>query len=291
MNDLKVNIHEMKDRLHRFVVIVAKKNDQLIMVRHRNRETYEIPGGHVEENETLLEAAKRELYEETGALEFDIWPVGDYSVNDSFGRLFGATVSKLGPLPESEIAEVTILNESMNWTYDAIQPILLTYADRYSNIRMLEKDDAKAFKQLLISLDNDTKNMLFEPGERTITDAALRERIEPGSFVIDDNGLKGFVSLSTGKYNRIKHSGHIVIGILSSHDHMKYGTLLFNKLFLYAESIGLHRLELTVMVNNEAAVALYKKMGFEIEGVKKHSMLVDDQYVDEYYMAKLLGAL
>ncbi|GEM_PF-461788 len=291
MNDLKVNIHEMKDRFHRFVVIVAKKDDELIMVRHRNRETYEIPGGHVEENESLFEAAKRELYEETGALEFDIWPIGDYSVNDSFGRLFGATITKLGPLPESEITEVTVLNDNMSWTYDAIQPILLTYADRYSNIRMLEKDDVKAFKQLLISLDNDTRNMLFEPGERTITEAALKERIEPGSFVIDDNGLKGFVSLSIGKCNRIKHSGYIVIGILSSHDHMKYGTLLFNKLFAYAESIGLHRLELTVMVNNEPAVALYKKMGFEIEGVKKHSMLVDDQYVDEYYMAKLLGAL
>jgi Acetyltransferases, including N-acetylases of ribosomal proteins len=48
----------------------------------------------------------------------------------------------------------------------------------------------------------------------------------------------------------------------------------------------LTRLELTVMVHNERAIALYKKMGFEIEGTKKRSMRIDGQYVDEYYMAK-----
>jgi RimJ/RimL family protein N-acetyltransferase len=40
------------------------------------------------------------------------------------------------------------------------------------------------------------------------------------------------------------------------------------------------------MVHNERAIALYKKMGFEIEGTKKRSMRIDGQYVDEYYMAK-----
>ena len=42
------------------------------------------------------------------------------------------------------------------------------------------------------------------------------------------------------------------------------------------------------MVDNHAGIALYKKMGFEIEGVKKDSLLINDQYVDEYYMSKIL---
>ncbi len=50
-------------------------------------------------------------------------------------------------------------------------------------------------------------------------------------------------------------------------------------------------LELTVMTHNQAGVALYKKQGFEIEGRKKHSLLVDGYYVDEYLMAKLLTFL
>jgi RimJ/RimL family protein N-acetyltransferase len=32
----------------------------------------------------------------------------------------------------------------------------------------------------------------------------------------------------------------------------------------------------------------YKKMGFEIEGTKRHSLFVNGKYIDEYYMAKFL---
>jgi RimJ/RimL family protein N-acetyltransferase len=56
----------------------------------------------------------------------------------------------------------------------------------------------------------------------------------------------------------------------------------------YTAQHSIHRLELTVMTHNEAGIALYRRPGFEIEGVKKQSLLMDGQYVDEYYMAKLL---
>ncbi|MOA52329.1 putative acetyltransferase YhhY [compost metagenome] len=52
-------------------------------------------------------------------------------------------------------------------------------------------------------------------------------------------------------------------------------------------STNIMRVELTVMTNNEFGIKLYKKMGFEIEGIKKNSMIVDDGFVDEYYMAKI----
>ncbi|OAO80482.1 hypothetical protein A0O32_1432 [Anoxybacillus flavithermus] len=42
------------------------------------------------------------------------------------------------------------------------------------------------------------------------------------------------------------------------------------------------------MTQNQAGIALYKKMGFEIEGIKKHSLLVNGRFMDEYYMAKIL---
>lgn len=43
-----------------------------------------------------------------------------------------------------------------------------------------------------------------------------------------------------------------------------------------------------VIAHNEVALSLYKKMGFEIEGVKRDSLYVDGEFVDEYYMSKLL---
>ncbi len=56
----------------------------------------------------------------------------------------------------------------------------------------------------------------------------------------------------------------------------------------YQAYLKLDRIELTVMTHNEAGIALYRRQSFEIEGVKKQSLLMDGQYVDEYYMAKLL---
>lgn len=69
---------------------------------------------------------------------------------------------------------------------------------------------------------------------------------------------------------------------------IKIGTNLFKELIDWASQNNIVRLELTVMTNNKGAIALYEKMGFKIEGLKEKSLLVDGQYIDEYYMAKIL---
>lgn len=100
------------------------------MVRHHKRLTWEIPGGHIESGEDPDSAAKRELYEETGALTFDLQAIGDYGVTrdqTSYGRLYLANIEDLGELPDSEIIEVKGLEEDMEWTYEKIQPILFEY--------------------------------------------------------------------------------------------------------------------------------------------------------------------
>lgn len=113
-----------------YSVIAAKYGDKWIYVRHHRRNTWEIPGGHIEENETSDDAAKRELMEETGAADFKIECVATYSVlkdgKRGFGRLYLADISKLGPVPDiSEIAEIKILDSlPENLTHPDIQPHL-----------------------------------------------------------------------------------------------------------------------------------------------------------------------
>lgn len=113
-----------------YSVITARHNGKWIYVRHNNRNTWEIPGGHIEEGENSDEAAARELSEETGALEFVIVSVATYSVLESgkkgYGRLYMANVHKLGKVPDvSEIEEIR-LQDGMpdNLTYPEIQPLL-----------------------------------------------------------------------------------------------------------------------------------------------------------------------
>jgi 8-oxo-dGTP diphosphatase len=113
-----------------YSVISAKFRNKWIFVRHNNRNTWEIAGGHIEEGETPLEAARRELMEETGALKFEIRCVATYSVKSDeeirFGKLYLAKVFELGSIPDfSEIAEAFLSDHlPENLTYPDIQPYL-----------------------------------------------------------------------------------------------------------------------------------------------------------------------
>ncbi|MNO98154.1 Acetyltransferase YpeA [compost metagenome] len=145
-----------------------------------------------------------------------------------------------------------------------------------------------------MKIDNETKFMLYEPGERTTTIERQREFVHSQItsdnstvFVAEyDNQLVGHLIVVGGKVKRNKHVGYIVVGILKEYTGKGIGTNLFNALENWRAGTGIKRLELSVMVHNEAALSLYQKMGFEIEGIKKNSLIIDGNDVDEYYMGK-----
>lgn len=108
----------------KFVVILSFMEGKILLSRHKDRTTWETQGGHIEPGETPLEAAKRELWEESGAVEYTIRPLFDYWAGDDIGSaagaVFRADITKLGPMPESEMAEVRLfdeLPEVMTYTY------------------------------------------------------------------------------------------------------------------------------------------------------------------------------
>jgi 8-oxo-dGTP diphosphatase len=120
-----------------YSVITARFKGNWVLVRHRERQTLEIPGGHIEEDETSSEAAVRELREETGAIQFNIECVATYSVTidgkRGYGRLYFAEVYEMGePSDLFEIGEVLLLGSLPdNLTYPLIQPQLFERVIRY----------------------------------------------------------------------------------------------------------------------------------------------------------------
>jgi len=124
---------------YRFAEIVAFYNGKWIFCKHKARTTWEMPGGHIEHGETPLEAAKRELQEETGAVNFDIEPLCDYAVIGELngydltgnGQVYLAFVHTLGKISSSsEMEQISLLDfPPSETTYpnfiDGILPILL----------------------------------------------------------------------------------------------------------------------------------------------------------------------
>ena len=163
-------------------------------------------------------------------------------------------------------------------------------------IRTIREDDAEQFLNLCKQLDTETQFMLLEPGERTTTleeqrtliNKILRQENQIIFVAEQDNQLVGYIEASGETLHRNKHSLYLVIGILQAFSGQGIGTQLFQRLEEWAQQHHIHRLELTVMTHNIRGIALYKKQGFVIEGTKRHSLRINGQYIDEYYMSRLL---
>lgn len=134
---MKVKFYNaIDDKLIKFAVIISKSNGKWVFCKHRERDTYEIPGGHRENGETIDITAKRELQEETGAKEFMISPICVYSVTgrnrvnetggETYGMLFFADIKEFDDELHSEIEKIVLFDElPSEWTYPSIQPLLI----------------------------------------------------------------------------------------------------------------------------------------------------------------------
>ena len=119
---LEVKFYDsVDDSLLKFAVIVSQSNGKWVFCKHKERDAYEVPGGHREAGESILETAKRELQEETGAIRFDMKPLCVYSVTgktrvndtgeESFGLLCYAEITEFATELHSEMEKIVLLGE------------------------------------------------------------------------------------------------------------------------------------------------------------------------------------
>lgn len=134
---LEVNFYNtIEDGLLKFAIIISKFHGKWVLCKHKERNTYEFPGGHRNESEDILTTAKRELYEETGAVEYLMQPICVYSIignegiidnkDEIFGMLYYADISKFAEMPNHEMEKIELFHTLPdNWTYPGVYPILL----------------------------------------------------------------------------------------------------------------------------------------------------------------------
>lgn len=91
-----------------------------------------------------------------------------------------------------------------------------------------------------------------------------------------------------GRSPKVQHVGEIGISIISSYRNQKIGSRLLEFAIDWAAKHDYEKLCLSVFSTNEIAIHVYKKFGFEEEGIRKKQFIVNGIYVDEIIMGKFL---
>ncbi|PML81659.1 GNAT family N-acetyltransferase [Enterovibrio norvegicus] len=113
------------------------------------------------------------------------------------------------------------------------------------------------------------------------------------SLVADENNvIVGQLGFHVSENQRRRHVGEFGMAVHDDHVGKGVGSKLVEKVIDLADNwLNLRRIELTVYCDNEAAIALYKKFGFGVEGTAIGYAFRNGRYVDAHYMARLNPSL
>ncbi|MEK4762846.1 GNAT family N-acetyltransferase [Viridibacillus sp. FSL E2-0187] len=163
--------------------------------------------------------------------------------------------------------------------------------------RSIEMDDARDLAKLLSTLDAETDFMLYGKNERDPSVQSVRKKItnlrknNSSSIIVAvvEGQIGGMISISGNKAPRTKHRASIYLGIIQKFTNQGIGIALLKEAEKWAISNSIQRLELSVCKSNAIAINMFNKFGFIIDGERKKSLKMNEEFEDELYMSKLLN--
>lgn len=156
-------------------------------------------------------------------------------------------------------------------------------------IREWQENDAEAIAALYRQLNTEEKYMAGEINQLRNLDKNLKEHGKTGLFVLDDGErLVGAAAVTGHGFEKIRHRAMVAIGISKDYQNQGYGKQLLERIDEWAKKNDVFRLELTVAAKNRAAMILFDRAGYRVEGMRRAALVVDNERVDEFYMARLL---
>jgi RimJ/RimL family protein N-acetyltransferase len=159
-------------------------------------------------------------------------------------------------------------------------------------IRDVVTQDAERLVALSQTLFSETDFLLYGPGEYLLTTEDASLQIERASQVPtsrnliaeNDGKFVGFLRIIGSPVPRLRHSAHLALGVLRSSWGRSVATNLMNEAIRWAPTVGLSRLELFVMTTNTRAIALYERLGFKFEGMRRRAYIINGVAVDDHLM-------
>ncbi len=103
-----------------------------------------------------------------------------------------------------------------------------------------------------------------------------------------DGRVVGQIDAHISTYPKAHHVASLGIAIVKAYRELGIGRALMERVLAWMKARGVEKANLEVFSTNSRAIALYKKLGFEIEGSRKRQFKIRGQYVDDVYMAKWL---
>lgn len=161
-------------------------------------------------------------------------------------------------------------------------------------VRSAVEDDAEHLSAVRLQIDGETENMDRERGEAFIDPVRFKEIIRTDAerprnlfLVAEAEGrIVGFSRCEGVYLKRFSHKVEFGVCVLQEFWGYRIGNNLLGESLAWADQNGIRKVTLNVLETNEKAIALYKKLGFEIEGVLKNDKLLSD---GKFYNTVVMG--
>jgi L-amino acid N-acyltransferase YncA/ADP-ribose pyrophosphatase YjhB (NUDIX family) len=308
---LKVNFYDsVEDSLLQFAVIVARSNGKWVFCKHRERNTYECPGGHREVGENIRATAERELYEETGAVDYRMKQICVYSVSsqkektgkreESYGMLYYADITGFDPLPGYEIEKVELFDQLPEcWTYPEIQPLLLErvkqlIGDGTYTVRMAALEDALDIYAIYEPYILNTA-ITFENQPVPLEEFRLRMKMVLEQFpwlVCEREGkIVGYAYCARFKERAAFDWDCECSVYIDENEHRKgIASLLYKEILELVRKQGYFTVYALITNSHQSSIAFHERFGFTKVGVFERTGYKFEKWWDLLVMEKRLRA-
>lgn len=155
----------------------------------------------------------------------------------------------------------------------------------------MERRHVAGFHELLDEVARERRYLAFleAPPVAEVRRFVLKNlRSGAAQFVaVDADRVVGWCDVTPKPRESMRHSGTLGMGVAATHRGRGVGAALLRTTLETAIARGLSRIELVVRVDNEPAIALYRRFGFEVEGRQREALRVDGLPYDTLLMALL----